>query len=104
MISMSIILTLLAIANLTVAYLYVCQKALEKSLAPTRAIWPAIVPVTRPAQKIAHAPMPSNRAKIVPVSAPAAPKAEAAPKAKAAPKAAAKPKTAAKPRAKTVKS
>lgn len=45
MAAMAIILTLLAIANVTVAYLFICQKALERSLAEDKVVWPAIVPV-----------------------------------------------------------
>ncbi|MEM1376819.1 MAG: hypothetical protein AAGG69_05455 [Pseudomonadota bacterium] len=42
---MAIALTLLTIGNLVVAYLYICQKALERSLAEDKPVWPAIVPV-----------------------------------------------------------
>ncbi|MEO1700718.1 MAG: hypothetical protein AAFR71_01595 [Pseudomonadota bacterium] len=45
MASMAIILTLLAMVNLAVAYLYFCQKALERSLAREKTVWPAIIPV-----------------------------------------------------------
>ncbi len=51
MFAMAFFLTLLAAVNLAVAYLWLCQRALEKSLSPTRTIWPAIVPVRRPVAK-----------------------------------------------------
>ena len=57
MTAMALILTLLAAVNLAVAYLWFCQRALENSLAPNRKIWPAIVPVRRPADKAQVQPM-----------------------------------------------
>ena len=70
MASMAIILTLLAIVNLAVAYLYYCQKALERSLAHDKTVWPAIIPVgersyglpaVRKPKKIALDPMPAAK-------------------------------------------
>ncbi|MEN0000838.1 MAG: hypothetical protein AAF940_08135 [Pseudomonadota bacterium] len=79
MTAMAIILTLLAIANVAVAYLYVCQKALEKSLATDKAVWPAIVPVGertfgKPSKKM---PKPVARGAIDPKPAAKKPAAKA---------------------------
>ena len=123
MASMAIILTLLAIVNLAVAYLYYCQKALERSLAHDKTVWPAIIPVgersyglpaVRKPKKIAldqlpAAMMPAANApakKPAPKKAPAkaAATAKAPAKTAAAKKPAAKKPAARKPRATKAKS
>lgn len=77
MTAMAIILTLLAIGNLAVVYLYTCQKALEKSLAMDKSVWPAIVPVGERTygQAVKKTPAPILRTAIEPK--PAAKKAAA---------------------------
>ena len=111
MTAMAIFLSLLAAVNLAVAYLWLCQRALEKSLSPGRAIWPAILPAKRtqaaapakpvfaggmldpvPAAKPAANSAPAKPA--APKSAKAKPAASKAPAAKAAPAKTASAKTA----------
>lgn len=121
MASMAIILTLLAIVNLAVAYLYYCQKALERSLAHDKTVWPAIIPVgersyglpavrkpkkvaldPKPAAKkpVAKAPAKKPTAKKAPAKAPAKTTTAKAPAKAATAKAPAKTAAAKKPAAK----